>query len=353
MTRVGINGFGRIGRAIFRNNLETNAFQVVAINDVNPDKENIAYTLNYDTLYDRLASPFRIESDHLISKNGDAKVALFHQGSIDKVKWSDLGVDFVIDASGVYQNAIDARNLIGNGGVKKIFITHCAPGVDFTMVLGANEHLLDLTHHHLISTSICDATAIAPVTRIIQESIGISHAYGTTLHPWLNYQNLMDGPASSWSVPGQIYHHFALGRSSVGNMIPKPTSAITATCSVLQSFGISEDIFGSFSYRTPTAIVGSADLTFQLARDTDVQEIFDLFKNAESVQKWPIIHNSWEPLVSLDFKKANYGAIVDHRWTHVIGNRMLKLVLWYDNEWGYAGRVLDQMGLVKSLLSLK
>lgn len=350
MIKVGINGFGRIGRAIFRNNLNKKFFEVVAINDINPDNENIAYTLNYDTLYDRLDEPFRVEGEALVSADGEHSIAISHEGSMADVNWSEHGVEFVIDASGVYQNVVDSHKLIGQGSVKKVFITHSPNHVDFTMVLGANEHLLDLSKHHVISTSICDATAIAPVTKAIHEAFGIAHAYATTLHPWLNYQNLMDGPASSWSVPGQIYHHFALGRSAIGNMIPKPTSAITATCKVLESYGLSEEIIGSFSYRTPTAIVGSADLTFHLNKKADIRDILELFEKMETDQHWPIVHNNWEPLVSLDFKKADFAAVIDHRWTNVLQGHMLKLVLWYDNEWGYAARVLDQIKLVEHKL---
>ncbi len=351
MIKVGINGFGRIGRAIFRNNLKKKIFQVVAINDINPDNENIAYTLNYDTLYDRTEEFYRIEGNKLFSSGNEISAILSHHHSIVEVDWQEQGVEFVIDASGVYQNVLDAHQLIKKGKVKKVFITHSPDNVDFTMVLGANEHLLDLQKHHVISTSICDATAIAPVTKAIHEMFGISHAYATTLHPWLSYQNLMDGPASSWSVPGQIYHHFALGRSVMGNMIPKPTSAIEATCIVLESYGITEDIFGSFSYRTPVAIVGSADLTFQVRKKTDVKQILEIFESLEASQHWSIIHNNWEPLVSLDFKKSDYSAIIDHRWTNVIKEKMLKLVLWYDNEWGYAARVLDQIKFVEHKLA--
>ncbi len=351
MLKVGINGFGRIGRAIFRNNLNKGFFEVVAINDINPDIHNIAYTLNYDTLYDRLPENYRVEGQYLMSPDGNEKIRITHERSIAAVNWAELGVDFVIDSSGVLQNVLDAQKLIEGNQVKKVFVTHAPKQVDFTMVLGANEHLLDLNKHHVISTSICDATAIAPVTKAVHEAFGFDYAYGTTLHPWLNYQNLMDGPASSWSVPGEIYHHFALGRSAIGNMIPKPTTAITATCNVLSSYGITEDIFGSFSYRTPTAIVGSADLTFQLKKDIDTKEVLALFEGMEQEQHWPIVHNNWEPLVSLDFKKADFAAVIDHRWTNVVGKRMLKLVLWYDNEWGYAARVLDQVNHVAKLLS--
>ena len=351
MIKVGINGFGRIGRAIFRNNLDKKYFQVVAINDTNPDADNVVYQLNYDTLYDRLQHPFRVEGNAIMNEN-HGPIILSRHASIDEVDWKGAGCDFVIDASGIKHNVANAQNLIKNGIVKKVFITHSPDNVDFTMVLGANEGLLDLSKHHVISTSICDATAIAPVMKQIANHIGIDHGYATTLHPWLNYQNLMDGPASSWSVPGEIYHHFALGRSSIGNMIPKPTTAITATCKVLEAEGITEKKIGSFSYRTPTAIVGSADLTLSLSRETDIKEIMSIFENLEATQAWSIVHNNWEPLVSLDFKKADYAAVIDHRWTDIIHGRMLKMVLWYDNEWGYAARVLDQVKHVGKLLGI-
>ena len=219
------------------------------------------------------------------------------------------------------------------------------------MVLGANEQEFDVDNHHVISTSICDATALAPILKVISKEYGIEYGYITTLHPWLNYQNLMDGPASSWSVPGEIYHHYALGRSAIGNMIPKPTSAITATCHVLKKENITEDMIGSFSYRPPTAIVGSADITLKLKKNVKVDEVISVFEEIEKSQSLSIFHNNWEPLVSLDFKKTEYSAIIDHRWTDIIKGSLLKLVLWYDNEWGYAARVLDQVKFVEQQMA--
>lgn len=347
MIKIGLNGFGRIGRAIFRNNLDKKIFDVVVINDINPDVNNLAYTLNFDTLYDRLSQTFSVEGQSLISPEGK-KIDVFHEQRIHDVNWKKYKVDFVIDASGVFQNVLDSQKLITLGACKKVCITHSPDHVDFTMVLGANEHLLDTSRHHVISTSICDATAIAPVLKAINQAYGISNGYITTLHPWLSYQNLIDGPASSWSVPGTIYHHYALGRSAINNMIPKPTSAIEASCRVLVEEGITESIIGSFSYRTPTAIVGSADITLNLNQKSSKHEVVSLFNEYEKLQTWNIIHNNIEPLVSLDFKKADYAAVVDHRWTDVIGGTMLKLVLWYDNEYGYAARVLDQLNYIAS-----
>lgn len=352
MIRVGINGFGRIGRSIFRNNLVENQLEVVVINDINPDPGNIAYTLNYDTLYDRSPITYKAEEHHLVNSEGD-KIKLTRHQSIKDVDWAAYDVDFVIDASGVYQNVLDARELIDKNIVKKVFITHSPDNVDFTMVLGANEDQFDVEKHHLISTSICDATAIAPILKALANNYGIKNGYVTTLHPWLNYQNLMDGPASSWSVPGEIYHHYALGRSAFGNMIPKPTTAITATCKVLKRENITENIIGSFSYRTPTAIVGSADITLFLDKKVDTKEVIELFNKMEEEQRWKIIHNNIEPLVSLDFKKFPYSATLDHRWTNVIDGNLLKLVLWYDNEYGYASKVLAQICFVADKLNLK
>ena len=350
MIRVGINGLGRIGRAIFRVNQLKEYFDVVVINDINPDIDNIAYTLNYDTLYGRLDSLYKSEKNCLVNDLGHS-IHVTHKDNICDVDWSKYDVDYIIDASGVSNNVTRARDLIANNRVKRIFVTHSPNDVDFTMVLGANEDQLDIHNHKVISTSICDATALGPVLKTINKKFGIENGYVTTLHPWLNYQNLMDGPSSSWSVPGEIYHHYALGRSVNGNMIPKPTSAIEATCKVVD--GISEEMIGSFSYRTPTAIVGSADITLNLKTLTSKIEVVELFEEIEKTQLVKVFHNNIEPLVSLDFLKSDYSVVIDHRWTDLINGKLLKMVLWYDNEWGYSSRVVDQVRYVSEVAKEK
>jgi len=348
MVRVGINGFGRIGKAIFRTNLKKKKFKIVAINDINPDIGNIVYQLNYDTLYDTLSKKFKYEND--VIYNDEHSIKVFKNKHIDEVNWKFHDVDIVIDASGILENVLRAKSAIEKQNLKKIVVTHSPNEVDFTMVLGANEEKLDITKHNVISSSICDATALAPVLKLVHENFNIQSGYITTLHPWLNYQTLMDGPSSSWSVPGEIYHHYAMGRSAIGNMIPKPTSALNATCKVVS--GISENIIGSFSYRTPTAIVGSADITLNLEKSTTKEKIIEIFESVENNQSLDIIHNNFEPLVSLDFKKSEFSAIIDHRWTDVIADNVLKLVLWYDNEWGYSTRVVDQVSFIAKKLGL-
>ena len=346
MLKVGINGFGRIGRAVFRSNLNRKAFEVVSINDINPDLGNIAYQLNYDTLYDQLVEKFSFENNYIYNDHNHIKV--FHERNIDDVNWKSCDVDIVIDSSGVLENVLRAKKTIEKHGLKKILVTHSPNEVDFTMVLGANEDKLDIKRHDVISSSICDATALGPVIKLMKDNFGLKSGYITTLHPWLNYQNLMDGPASSWSVPGEIYHHYALGRSAIGNMIPKPTSALTATCKVVE--GIDENIIGSFSYRTPTAIVGSADITLNLQKKVTKNQVIEVLHNYENNQKWDVIYNNIEPLVSLDFKKSEYSAVIDNRWTDIIQGDVLKLVLWYDNEWGYSTRVVEQISYITSKL---
>lgn len=333
---IGINGFGRIGRSIFRN-LESKEFlNVVRINDVNPDIENIAYTINYDSTYGRSERTYITSGNKLVHPETSFAAVVSHQSEIDKADWT--GVDVLIDASGVSDNVERSKNI---SVVKKIVTTHCHPAVDFTMVLGANEREYDPVKHRHISSSICDATALAPVIKLLDEKFGVVNGFVTTMHPWLNYQNLSDASSASWAIPGQTYGHYELGRASVQNMIPKPTTALSATCQVLKN--LSTDKIGSFSYRTPHPIVGSADLTLNLNLSCTAQDVIQVFEEAQKVQNFEIFHCNFQPLVSCDFIKHSASAIVDMRWTEIIDQQVLKLVLWYDNEYGYSARVVDQV----------
>ncbi len=338
--KVGINGIGRIGKALCRKIVKDPDFELIHINDINPDIGNIVYQLNYDTLYGNLAPEDRFYlQDKSYLRLVGKKISYSTKNKINEVD-GFKGLDIVIDSSGVKSNVLLAKKLITKKDVKKIIITHSPEEVDFTMVLGGNEENYNPNKHHLISSSICDATAIAPVLKFVNEKYGIENGYITTLHPWLNYQKLLDGPSSSWSVPGSIYHHYALGRSSIGNMIPKPTSALDATFKILPELNKK---IGSFSYRTPTNIIGSADITLNLKSDINsVDEIIKDLEQIEKNQELKIIKNSFDPLVSLDYLKSDFSVHIDHRWSEVISGRLLKLVLWYDNEWGYTSKVIDQ-----------
>jgi len=342
MLKVGINGFGRIGRAIWRINKEKRIFEVASINDINPDINNLAYLMKYDSTYGRLNDSIKTEGNKIIVNN-NKPIVVSHKENIDEVSWSESDVDIVIDSSGIHNNLLKVPNL-KRQGLKKAIITHSPEEkhVDKTIIVGVNEDAIS-KDDFIISSSICDANAFAPTINTLNREYGVDHGFLTTLHPWLQYQNLLDGPSPSFAYPRKIYHHYVLGRASPPSLIPKPTSCVTASCKVLNYL---KGKFLSLSFRIPTATVSSADISVKLNKKITADEIINLFKEEEKKQKWKIFHNNFEPLVSSDFKGSEYSAIVDHRWTMINNSNYLKLILWYDNEWGYGCRVVD---LIKHL----
>ena len=335
--KVGINGFGRIGRAICRIVLKHNNFDIVAINDINPDNNNIAYLLKYDSTYGRLDNAINSNEEYL---NVDGKkIKIFHEVDIDKVPWQDAGVDIVIDSSGVHKNLLNAKKLKGKG-IKYCVVTNSPKEeeVDRAIIMGVNEGSLDKENDFLISSSICDAIAFAPVANVLDREFGIKHGFLTTLHSWLGYQNLLDGPSISYATPGKIHDYYALGRASVNSLIPKTTSAISASCKVLKQLS---GKFLCMSYRVPTTIVSSSNMSVQLNKETNADTIKQLFIDEANKQDLKIFYNTDEGLVSADFIGSDYSSIIDHRWTMMNDDNYLNMVLWYDNEWGYSSRVID------------
>ncbi len=336
--RIGINGLGRIGRAVLRIILQRSDIGVVAVNDINPDIQNLAYLVRYDSTYGRLSHAVTVEGDEIVIGN-EKRIKVFRHENIDQVPWDQAGVAIVVDSSGVRKNLGFARNL-KKKAVRNCIVTNspAEEDVDKTIILGANEAEFDPSRHFLVSSSICDANAFAPVVRLLDETFGIEHGFLTTLHPWLNYQNVLDGPSISYATPGQIHDHYALGRASTTSLIPKTTSAVNATCKALKKM---KGKFLSMSYRVPTMIVSSADISVQLAEKCDAAKIKRVFEDAEREQSWKIFFNNKEALVSADFTGSEYSAVVDHRWIMMNEQNYLKMVLWYDNEWGYSSRVVD------------
>jgi len=334
--KIGINGFGRIGRAIFRINLEKDLFDVVVINDINPDVKNICYTLEYDTTYGRLKYKVKHNENQILLNN--RAINIYNHEKINDVPWDEFGVDVIVDSSGVKSNL----DLMLNSElmVKNYVVTHAPQGYPDikTIIFGVNDNEIEPHINKVFSSSICDTIALSPIISLIKESHNIESGFLTTLHPWLSYQNLLDGPSASWSQPGDIFSHYSLGRASTENLIPKSTSAVIAADHVFP--GISKRI-QSFSYRTPTKIVSSAVLILLLDKEISRKLIVERLYNIQANQKYKIIKNSIEPLTSLDYTGEEFSAIVDHRWTKVENERLLKLVYWYDNEWGYSSRVVD------------
>ncbi len=339
MIKIGINGFGRIGRALTRINLRHKKYEIVALNDIDEDIHNHAYLLKYDTTYGKLRDDkVDVEGD-AIKVNGYL-MKLFREREIKNVPWADMGVDIVIEASGVSQNVLQARE-VTNGPVKKVIVTHAPKqGIDFSYMYGVNSEDYDKKRHHVVSSSICDANALAPFYTLIEKKFGVEMGEVTTLHPWLSYQNLLDGTLKSVSSPGHLWRDYALGRSSVGSLIPKETTLCDAMMKVLPESG--EKLHAS-SFRTPTSIVSSIDGVLLLEQKTDLEDV----KRAlvEYTKTYPgVLKLDERSLISIDYLGNENAAVVDMRWLHLNKGRMLKFVLWYDNEWGYSNRVYEIIG---------
>ncbi len=343
--RVGINGFGRIGRAIARINGERQAFDLVAINDVNPDIENLAYLLKYDSTYGRLKGEVTAQGNEIVI-GGDRRVRVFNADAPGSARWSDMGVDIVIDAAGRPVVPAELDRLKAQGVRHCIVTNETPPALPVKpVIVGVNHETVSATDFAL-STVTCDANAFVPVMSLLQEKFGVDYGSLTTLHPWLGYQKLLDGRALPDSNTSHVPSTYVLGRNATQSLIPKTTSCIRASSLVLPWL---EEAFVSVSYRVPTAIVSSADIVVKLSRPTDKATVIAAFEEAATKQRYPVLYNSHEALVSVDFTGTEYSAAVDHRWTSSRKGGQLKIILWYDNEWGYGSRVVDLVDYLAGL----
>jgi glyceraldehyde 3-phosphate dehydrogenase len=339
MIRIGINGFGRIGRSILRINLKNQLYKIVAINDIDPDINNLAYLIEYDSTYGNIEQSVSVSGNFL--NIGKEKIEIFNQKKISDVDWNKQDVDVVIDSSGIFDNVIDARKIIGN--VKKVIVTHSPKaGIDFTLMNGVNEAEYDFNKHDIISSSICDANAVAPFYKIIEENFGVKRGFITTLHPWLSYQNLLDGNLKSISSPGHYWQDYGLGRSSINSMIPKETSLMKAMSDVFDKK--IEAKISAMSFRTPTSIVSIADGTFLLNKKTTKEELVKLMSDFKNSYPKTISINQ-KPLISVDYMKTEVASNIDLRWLNV-NEDLLKFIIWYDNEWGYSSVTYNLVNII-------
>ena len=330
MLKIGINGFGRIGRVLARQIIESSHFSLNHINDINPNLDNMAYLLKYDSTYGNLTKSISIQEGKLNINNQLVSYSSFSK--INECDWSNC--DVIIDASGVEDNVIFSKELIKQMPDKRVIVTHSSNNVDLEVIMGINH--LDLTKDHsIVSSSICDANTIAHPLKWIDDEFGIESGSVTTLHPWLSYQNLSDGPSISQANPGVVWKDYALGRSSVDNLIPKNTTAVTATEKVVTSI---QDKLVSFSYRIPTAIVSSSDIVLFLKQQIKYDDLIQLFEQKSNDGSWIRLNN--ESLVSKDYQQEESSGVIDLQWLKV-KNNLVKLIIWYDNEWGYSKQVLD------------
>lgn len=332
---VGINGFGRIGRAVARIIQQDDSVRLVAVNDIDHNIENHAYLFEYDTTYGQYDGNVSVGEETVTID--DNSVRFYEEKEIVDVPWEDHDIDVVIGASGVQKNVLRSHELIEEDRVSKVVITHEPDeGLDQTVIFGVNEGSYNPDKHHVVGSSICDANALAPAINLLDQEFGIEQGFVTTLHPWLSYQNLVDGSVRSVSSPGHFWDDFQLGRASDKNLIPKDTTAVNAIGAVRPEIPRKVQ---AMSFRIPTAIVSTSDVTLRLKDETTTEEVNQLFEQMAGESR--VFGYNEKPLVSSDFKGIEQSLVYDARWGNVQQGTNLHMILWYDNEWGYSERVVD------------
>jgi glyceraldehyde 3-phosphate dehydrogenase len=328
--RISINGFGRIGRAFFRLAFEESDIQIVAINDL-ADLENLAYLLKNDTVYGKFDKKIETRENLLVI---DGKEIPFYQERDPKnLPWKDLEVDIAVEATGAFSDYIKARAHI-EAGAKKVIITAPAKGEEDkegkTVLIGINDQ--DLAKFDVVSNGSCTTNAVAPVMKILQEKIGIKKAVLNTIHAYTSTQRLVDGPNSK---------DLRRGRAASQNIVPSSTGAAKCVGKVMKDL---DGKFDGIALRVPVVCGSIADITFISEKDTSVEEINKIFKEASGEKNWEgIMEATNEQLVSSDIIKTIVPAIVDLSFTKVIDRDLVKILVWYDNEWAYSWTLLQQI----------
>ena len=338
---IGINGFGRIGRAIFRLISKNKDMNVSVINDINPDIKNVCYTLQYDSIHGRFKDRVHSKNNEIII--GNKKIKNFSKKKINEINWKKYNVDILVDASGILENVkiLSKKKNICDYSI----ITHATynqPKIK-TLIFGVNDENFNFKKHKIISSSICDTVAFSPIYKLIDDNFKIINGNLTTLHPWLPFQNLLDGKSASWSVPGDTFSQYALGRSAVQNLIPKSTSAVDAAELVIPKI---KNKLKSLSFRVPTNLVSGAVLNLNLKNKVSLKNIKRLFEKYEKNQKWNILKINYDPITSLDFIGEEFSLVLDDRWTN-LNKQNLQIVFWYDNEIGYSSKIIEIIKKIK------
>ena len=326
-----LNGVGRIGKSILRLLSCNSHLNIVAINELNTNIKNIAYSINYDSTYGRLEKQFLYDDCSIY--NDTNHIHIFNEENLLNIDYKKNNIDIIIDASGVNHT----REFLNSLKIDKIFITHPMRDADINVVLGVNEDEIK-AEHKIISTSSCNATALMPLLNILDTNYGIDVADIVTIHPLLNHQKTLDSNCVGSSDRG-VECNFEFGRSSTQNIIPSRTTTITACSYINEKYN--HETISSNSLRVPTPTVGAINLSVTFENKTSINKIEAILKSYEKNQTYPIIKCNNEPLVSSDFQAQEYTTIVDMRYTHVLKNKHAKFVLWYDNEYGYASKVVD------------
>ena len=324
VAKVGINGFGRIGRNVFRAALNNPEIEIIAVNDLT-DAATLAHLLKYDSIHGTFDAEVAVDGDNLVV-NGK-KVKVLAQTDPAKLPWGELGVDIVVESTGRFTVGEKAKAHIA-GGAKKVIISAPAKGEDITIVMGVNETKYDAAKHNIVSNASCTTNCLAPFTKVLLENFGIESGLMTTVHSYTNDQRILDLPHSD----------LRRARAAAMSIIPTTTGAAKAVALVLPEL---KGKMNGFAMRVPTPNVSITDLTVVLSKDTNEKEINEALKKAAEGELKGIMGYNELPLVSRDYNGCPLSSIVDGLSTMMVGPRMAKVVAWYDNEWGYSNRVVD------------
>ncbi|MDQ1352041.1 MAG: hypothetical protein QG657_2347 [Acidobacteriota bacterium] len=322
--KVVINGFGRIGRNFFRTSMDQTSYEIVAVNDIT-SPATLAHLLKYDSIFGRFNGKVQAKEDSIVVNGKEIKV--FAQKDPAALPWKALGVDLVVESTGVFKNREDlAKHL--KAGALKVIISAPATDPDITIVMGVNDHDYNHSSHHVISNASCTTNCVAPVAKILHDNFGIVQGNMTTIHAYTNDQKILDLP----------HKDLRRARAAALNIIPTTTGAAKAIGLVIPE--LKGKITGS-SIRVPTPNGSLVDLVVQLEKPASEEQLNRLFKEAAENKLNGILEYSDDPLVSTDIIGNSHSAIIDAEFITVISDSMIKVLAWYDNEWGYSCRLKD------------
>lgn len=334
-TRVAINGFGRIGRLVLRDMLQRGGdhLEVVAVNDLT-DSRTLAHLFKYDSVHGTF--PGQVEATDGGIRIGGRKIRVLSERDPSALPWSELEVDIVLECTGLFTQREKAAMHL-EAGARKVVISAPGKNEDVTVVLGVNEDRYDPDSHDVISNASCTTNCLAPVAKVIHEEFGMVRGLMTTVHAYTNDQTTLDAP----------HKDLRRARAAAVSMIPTTTGAARATALVLPEL---EGKIDGMAIRVPTPDVSLVDLTCEVEQDVTVEQVNATFRAAADGPLKGILGTSDEPLVSIDYVGNPHSSVVDLRSTAVVGNRMVKVLSWYDNEWGYSSRIVDLAGYVAERL---
>jgi glyceraldehyde 3-phosphate dehydrogenase len=323
--KIGINGFGRIGRNVFRASYQDPDVEITAVNDIT-DANTLAHLLKYDSVLGILDADIQAKEDSIFVDGKEIKV--FTERDPGNLPWKDLGIPIVIESTGLFRKRPDAAKHIEQGGAEKVIISAPAIDPDITLVLGVNEGLYDPQNHHIISNASCTTNCLAPPTKVLHEEFGIEKAFMTTIHAYTSDQRILDTP----------HKDLRRARAAAVSQIPTTTGAAKAVGLVIPELKGKID---GIAIRVPTPNVSIVDLVALLSKNITAEEANNAIKNAAQGKLKGILDYSESPLVSIDYTSNPHSSIVDGLFTRVTEGNLIKVLAWYDNEWGYSCRLKD------------